>query len=78
MFSAMITAAITEAAMVVMRRLTSGAHDSALRREHDQRDQRERDAEREHDLREHERPRRVDTDCDHDERRQHRDERGAR
>ena len=32
--------------------------------------ERERDPEREHDLREHERPRRVDADRDDDERRQ--------
>ena len=36
--------------------------------------ERERNAEREHDLREDERARRVDADRDHDERGDHRDE----
>ena len=65
----MISAATTHGRRGRRPPVDEHAHQVAAAREHHQRDQRERDAEREHDLADHERPRRVDADRDHDERR---------
>ena len=57
MFNPEMIAATTTAAAIVSARVHEHAHDVATAREHHQRDQRERDPEREHDLADHERPR---------------------
>ena len=57
---------------VVVLAVHERAHQVAAAREPDERDQREGDPEREHDLAEHEHARRVEPDRGHDQRRQHR------
>lgn len=66
-FSPTTTAATTTAAAVVTRWLTRSPITAARGQPH-QRDQRERDPERQHDLGEHQRLRRVDPDAQHDQR----------
>ena len=72
MFRAEISAATTTAMAVVMRWFTSPPITSRRLVNMHERDERERDPEREDDLADHERARRVDADRDHDECGQHR------
>ena len=72
-FSETTSAVTAIAATVVERRLTSEPISDRSRQNHDERDERERDPEREDDLAQDERPGRVDADRDDHERRRHRD-----
>ena len=70
----MITVATTTAASGRHAAVDERAHELATAADEDERDERERDAERQHDLTEHERAGRVDADRDDDQRGGHGDD----